>query len=158
MILCRGRCPSHSCWYWRPVEQIERDIVFRVRSRGKPRCPSCSGSEVSYHSTYVRRLRDLPWQGQPVQVQVKTRATRFLQWASRPLLNTSNENKILVSRRIMTKLVSRPGRLVLSAAYRPFETYPFEPDGTLQELGCSKRPLPWPSFGNPFGTAVVSVP
>ena len=45
------------------VEQIERDIVFRVRSRGRPRCPSCSGSEVSYHSTYVRRLRDLPWQG-----------------------------------------------------------------------------------------------
>jgi hypothetical protein len=49
------------------VEQIERDIVFRVRSRGRPRCPSCSGAEVSYHSTYVRRLRDLPWQGQPVQ-------------------------------------------------------------------------------------------
>jgi transposase len=58
------------------VEQIERDIVFRVRSRGTPRCPSCSGSEVSYHSTYVRRLRDLPWQGQPVQVQVKTRRLR----------------------------------------------------------------------------------
>ena len=59
------------------VEQIERDIVFRVRSRGRPRCPSCSGSEVSYHSTYVRRLRDLPWQGQlTVQVQVKTRRLR----------------------------------------------------------------------------------
>jgi hypothetical protein len=58
------------------MEQIERDILFRVRSRGRPRCPSCSGSEVSYHSTYVRRLRDLPWQGQPVQVQVKTRRLR----------------------------------------------------------------------------------
>jgi transposase len=58
------------------VEQIERDIFFRVRSRGTPRCPSCSGSEVSYHSSYVRRLRDLPWQGQPVQVQVKTRRLR----------------------------------------------------------------------------------
>lgn len=58
------------------VERIERDIVFRVRSRRTPRCPSCSGSEVSYHSTYVRRLRDLPWQGQPVQIQVKTRRLR----------------------------------------------------------------------------------
>ena len=58
------------------VEQIERDIVFRVRSRGRPRCPSCSKSEVSYHRTYVRRLRDLPWQGQSVQVQVKPRRLR----------------------------------------------------------------------------------
>jgi hypothetical protein len=34
------------------------------------------GIGVSYHSSYVRRLRDLPWQGQPVQVQVKTRRLR----------------------------------------------------------------------------------
>jgi transposase len=55
------------------LEQSKRNIVFRVRSRETPRCGSCSGSEVSYHSSYVRRLRDLPW---PVQLQVKTRRLR----------------------------------------------------------------------------------
>jgi zinc-finger of transposase IS204/IS1001/IS1096/IS1165 len=44
--------------------------------KGTPRCPACSGSEVSYHSTYLRRLGDLPWQGQQVHLQVKTRRFR----------------------------------------------------------------------------------
>jgi hypothetical protein len=35
-----------------------------------------------------------------------------LQWASRPLLNTSNENKILVSRCIMIKEKRQPAEVV----------------------------------------------
>ncbi|MGO9274979.1 MAG: ISL3 family transposase [Terriglobia bacterium] len=58
------------------VDQTEKGIVLRVRSKGTPRCPACSGSDVAYHSTYLRHLRDLPWQGQPVEIQVKTRRFR----------------------------------------------------------------------------------
>jgi transposase len=58
------------------VDQTEKGIVLQVRSKGTARCPACSGSDVAYHSTYLRRLRDLPWQGQPVGIQVKTRRFR----------------------------------------------------------------------------------
>src|SRR5262252_2386061 len=58
------------------MEQVERGILLRVRSKGTPRCPACSGSDVSYHSTYLRHLRDLPWQGQQVRIQLKTRRFR----------------------------------------------------------------------------------
>ena len=58
------------------MDQTEQGIVLRVRSKESPRCPACSGSEASYHSNYIRRLRDLPWQGKLVQIQVKTRRFR----------------------------------------------------------------------------------
>jgi len=58
------------------VDQTEEGIVLQVRSQGTPRCPACSGSNVAYHSIYLRRLRDLPWQGQPVRIKVKTRRFR----------------------------------------------------------------------------------
>jgi len=58
------------------VDQTEKGIVLQVRSKGTPRCPACSGSDVAYHSTYLRHLRDLPWQGQRVEIQVKTRRFR----------------------------------------------------------------------------------
>jgi transposase len=37
---------------------------------------SLLGSDVTYHSTYLRHLRDLPWQGQRVEIRVKTRRFR----------------------------------------------------------------------------------
>ena len=58
------------------IDQTENGIVLRVQSKETPRCPACSSSEVTYHSTYVRHLRDLPWQGRPVQIQLKARRFR----------------------------------------------------------------------------------
>jgi len=40
------------------IDQTEKGIVLRVQSKETPRCPACSRSEVTYHSTYVRHLRD----------------------------------------------------------------------------------------------------
>ena len=58
------------------VERSETGIVVRVRAKRTPRCPACAGSQVSYHSQYQRHLRDLPWQGQPVRIQLRVRRFR----------------------------------------------------------------------------------
>jgi transposase len=68
------------------VDQTEEGIVLQVRSKGTPRCPACSGSNVAYHSIYLRRLRDLPWQGQPVRIHVKTRRFRVGIGIGEPLI------------------------------------------------------------------------
>jgi transposase len=60
------------------IDETEEGIVVQVRRKKTPRCPACSSSEVSGHSTYVRHLRDLPWQGRPVRIQFKTRRFRCL--------------------------------------------------------------------------------
>ena len=51
-------------------------IIVRVRSEQTPSCPACAGSQVSYHSSYRRTLRDLPWQGRAVQIHLLTRRFR----------------------------------------------------------------------------------
>jgi len=58
------------------AEETADGIVFRVRVKHAPRCPACYKSRVSYHSRYVRRLRDLPWQGRPVEIHLQTRRFR----------------------------------------------------------------------------------
>ena len=58
------------------VEQTETGIIVRVRGRTTPRCPACSSCQVSYHSQYLRQLRDLPWQGQPVRLHLRLRRFR----------------------------------------------------------------------------------
>jgi transposase len=51
-------------------------IMIRVRSSARPRCPACAGSVVSYHGQYDRRIRDLPWQGRQVELQLLIRRFR----------------------------------------------------------------------------------
>jgi transposase len=58
------------------VERSETGLVVRVRAKRTPQCPACAGSQVSYHSQYQRRLRDLPWQGQPVRIHLRVRGFR----------------------------------------------------------------------------------
>src|SRR5260370_33206603 len=59
------------------VEEIASGIVIRVRARKRrPACPTCSRTKVSYHSRYRRRLRDLPWQGKSVVIEVRARRFR----------------------------------------------------------------------------------
>lgn len=41
-----------------------------------PRCPDCSWRSESHHSSYVRRLQDLPWQGLSVQIHLRVRRFR----------------------------------------------------------------------------------
>jgi transposase len=58
------------------VHQDGAGIVILVRSKGKPCCPACAGSVVTYHSRYQRRIRDLPWQGRPVRLHLRVRRFR----------------------------------------------------------------------------------
>lgn len=58
------------------VEETSEGIVFRVRAKHLPRCPACFESRVSYHSRYIRRMRDLPWQGRQVAIHLQTRRFR----------------------------------------------------------------------------------
>jgi transposase len=58
------------------AEETTDGIVFRVSAKHPPCCPACSQARVSYHSRYVRRMRDLPWQGRQVEIHLQTRRFR----------------------------------------------------------------------------------
>jgi transposase len=45
---------------------------------GSADCPSCGLRSQRIHSGYVRKLRDLPWQGRPVTIRVAARRFRCL--------------------------------------------------------------------------------
>jgi len=47
-------------------------IVASSNSRSA-RCPACRTDSIQIHSRYVRTLRDLPWQGTTVRVELSTR-------------------------------------------------------------------------------------
>jgi transposase len=74
--IIRSSLPNPDALELAGIDESEDGRVLRVRSQESPRCPSCSGSEVTYHSTYTRRLRDLPWQGRPVRIQLQVRRFR----------------------------------------------------------------------------------
>ena len=72
----RGALPSPRDLLLEGVDHQDHGVILRVSSTQPPRCPACSSSRVSYHSRYDRRLRDLPWQGRPVQLRLRTRRFR----------------------------------------------------------------------------------
>src|SRR3984885_4351843 len=74
--LVRNSLPAAEQLVLEAVEETAEGIVFRVRGRRTPRCPACFQSRVSYHSRYVRRMRDLPWQGRRVEIHLQTRRFR----------------------------------------------------------------------------------
>ena len=47
-----------------------------MRGKHTTRCPSCFESRVSYHSRYMRRMRDLPWQCKRVEIHLQARRFR----------------------------------------------------------------------------------
>jgi transposase len=72
------------------VEQNEAGFVLEVSSSQSPRCPDCGKRSRSFHSKYVRCLKDLPWQGQSVRLRVTARRFRCR--------NPSCERRIFVER------------------------------------------------------------
>jgi hypothetical protein len=74
--LVRNSLPAQGQLILLAAEETTDGIVFRVRAKHPPCCPACSQSRVSYHSRYVRRMRDLPWQGRPVEIHLQTRRFR----------------------------------------------------------------------------------
>lgn len=52
-------------------------VTVMCRSRvAAPICPGCGHPSSRWHSSYSRRLADLPWQGRRVQVEVQVRRLR----------------------------------------------------------------------------------
>jgi transposase len=76
--LIRSSLPSSEQLILEAVEETTYGVVFRVRAKRLPRCPACFECRVSYHSRYVRRMRDLPWQGRQVEIHLKARRFRCL--------------------------------------------------------------------------------
>jgi transposase len=74
--LVRSSLPASQQLILEAVEETADGIVFRVRGMHTPRCQSCFESRVSYHSRYMRRMRDLPWQGKRVEIHLQARRFR----------------------------------------------------------------------------------
>ena len=74
--IVRSSLPSPELLAVESMDERESKIIIRVQGKDTPRCPACAGSRVSYHSRYYRTLRDLPWQGRPVQIQLHIRRFR----------------------------------------------------------------------------------
>ena len=54
-------------------DRIRIDICVDSNSA---RCPDCGGTSTSVHSSYTRRLRDLPILGKPVEITASVRRFR----------------------------------------------------------------------------------
>jgi len=58
------------------IEQSEDQFLPSVHVEQVPCCPECGQVSSSHHSSYVRRLQDLPWQGLTVQILLRIRRFR----------------------------------------------------------------------------------
>jgi transposase len=58
------------------IERVDGRFLLNVHIQQLPRCPACGRHSRSRHSTYLRRLRDLPWQGCEVELRLKARRFR----------------------------------------------------------------------------------
>jgi transposase len=58
------------------IERVDGRFLLNVHIQQFPRCPACGRHSRSRHSTYLRRLRDLPWQGCEVELRLKVRRFR----------------------------------------------------------------------------------
>jgi transposase len=58
------------------IRHSEDHFLLTVHAEQIPRCPECGWRSESRHSSYVRRLQDLPWQGLPVQIHLRVRRFR----------------------------------------------------------------------------------
>ena len=74
--LVRRSLPSSEELILEATEETTHGIVLRVRARHLPCCPACRDRQISYHSRYLRRMRDLPVQGRQVEIHLETRRFR----------------------------------------------------------------------------------
>jgi transposase len=106
--------PGTSCLKLNSVEQDDtgRIQIAAVSSNSGACCPGCNGVSTSLHSTYSRVLRDLPWHGFKVEIDVRVR--RFRCRASNCSRRTFAETLPLVSCRYgrQTSRLSETIRLI----------------------------------------------
>jgi hypothetical protein len=71
--IVRNSLPPSNELFLETIEKTTDGIVLRTFTKRPLCCPACLQSRVSYHSRYVRRMRDLPWQGRRVEIHLQTR-------------------------------------------------------------------------------------
>jgi hypothetical protein len=82
VVLLRMR--ERQRWHLGPgINVVEAELlaerwVVTAEMPGSSRCPDCGVGAAGRHGTSVRRLQDLPVQGRPVEVQLRT--TRLRCW------------------------------------------------------------------------------
>ncbi len=58
------------------IQQSDNHFLLSVHVQQVPSCPECGRPSHSRHSSYARRLQDLPWQGLTVQIRLRVRRLR----------------------------------------------------------------------------------
>ncbi len=58
------------------IEHVDDRFLVDVHVQQTAHCPACGKLSQSRHSAYIRRLKDLPWQGFAVELRLKTRRFR----------------------------------------------------------------------------------
>jgi transposase len=58
------------------IERMNDRFLLHAHIRQSVRCPACNRMSRSRHSTYQRRLQDLPWQGCAVELRLEVRRFR----------------------------------------------------------------------------------
>jgi transposase len=58
------------------IDQSDDHFLLSVHVQQVPCCPECGRPSHSRHSSYVRHLQDLPWQGLTVQIRLRVRRFR----------------------------------------------------------------------------------
>jgi|GEM_PF-6804105 len=58
------------------IQQTDDYFLLSMHVEQVPCCPECGQRSNSGHSSYVRRLQDLPWQGLAVQIHLLVRRFR----------------------------------------------------------------------------------
>jgi transposase len=58
------------------IEHVDGRFLVDVHVQQAARCPVCGNLSRSRHSAYLRRLKDLPWQGCAVELRLKARRFR----------------------------------------------------------------------------------
>ncbi|MBY0502708.1 MAG: ISL3 family transposase [Bryobacteraceae bacterium] len=53
------------------IVRTDGRFILYVSTRQAPACPTCGRISKSRHSSYIRRLQDLPWQGRTVEIQLR---------------------------------------------------------------------------------------
>ena len=75
-MLRTDRCLSPELLVTEGVDHTEQSVVLRVRSLGTPRCSNLVGTSSLLSQHLSSPFAGSPWQGQHVQMQLKTRRSR----------------------------------------------------------------------------------
>jgi hypothetical protein len=120
VVLLRMR--EHQRWDLGPgikvvgAELLADKWVVTAEVTGPSRCPDCGVEPVGRHSVGLRRLQDLPVQGRPVEVQLRTNRWRCWNAGWRRWTFTGRIEPIAVAYGRQTARAAELARLVAHAA------------------------------------------